>query len=120
MSSSPFDLSYMFGHIVRGSPFLIVAIAGIALCMTRDSRPLRVRVAVGCALAIQFVAHLILPLFYGYFLQSLQSGGAPLGANSLGVMFIGLIGSSASAVALGLLLFASFTQDDRVVETDRS
>ena len=65
MSSSPFDLSYMFGHIVRGSPFLIVAIAGIALCMTRDSRPLRVRVAVGCALAIQFVAHLILPLFYG-------------------------------------------------------
>lgn len=120
MSSSPFDLSFLFGHIVRASPFLIVAVAGIALCMTRESRPLRVRIAVGCALAIQFAGHLVLPLFYGFLLQSLQSGGAPVGANSLGVMFLGLIGSSASAVALGLLLFAAFAQDERIVEIDRS
>lgn len=120
MSSSPFDLSILFSHIVRASPFLIVAFAGIALCMTRESRPLRVRVAVGCALAVQFVGHLILPLFYGYLLQSLQSGGAPVGGNSLGIMLIGLISSSSSAVALGLLLFAAFTRDDQFVESSRS
>lgn len=120
MSSNPFDASFLFGNLIRSSPFLIVAVAGIALCMTRETRPVRVRVAVGCALAIQFMAHLVLPLIYSLYFTSMQSGGSPLGATSLGVMFIGLIGSSASAVALGLLLFAAFTQDDPVVDPNRS
>ena len=120
MSSSPFDASYLFGNLIRNSPFLIVAVAGIALCMTRETRPVRVRVAVGCALAIEFMTHLVLPLIYSLYFMSTRSGGSSMGATSLGVMFIGLIGSSASAVALCLLLFAAFTHDDRVVEPVRS
>lgn len=111
MSSSPFDLSFLLGRLVSSSPGMLVALVGLVLCLIRESRPLRVRLAVGGALAMHLFASLIMPLFYGYILPHLQTPMS--GGSNAGMIVVGLISSSMSAVALGLLLYAAFTNDDR-------
>ncbi|MFO1091748.1 MAG: hypothetical protein U0992_00330 [Planctomycetaceae bacterium] len=111
MSSSPFDLSFLLGRLIGASPGMLVGLAGLVLCLTRDSRPLRARLAVGGALAIHLFASLIMPLIYGYILPHFQTPAS--GGSRTAVIVVGLISSSMSAVALGLLLYAAFTNDDR-------
>ena len=118
MSSSPFDLSFLLGRLLGSSPGMLVALAGVVLCLIRDSRPPRVRLAVGGALAIHLFASLVMPLFYGYLIQHLQN--AMSGGPNPGMILINLIASSMSAVALGLLLYAAFTNDDRPTEAGQT
>lgn len=110
MSSSPFDLSMLLGRLLGSSPFIVVAFAGFVLCFVRESRPDRARLAVGGALAVYLAGSLILPLLYGYILQHMQV--AMSGGPNAGMIVISLLSSSTSAVALGLLLYAAFTNDD--------
>jgi len=112
MSSSPFDLSGILGSLLVSFPFLIVAFAGVVICLVRDTRPNRVRIAVGCALALHLANHLglrlISTLVIQHFTRTGESPGMPL-------FVIQLAGSLVYAAALGLLLYAAFTKDDSSV-----
>jgi hypothetical protein len=110
--SSAFDLQMILSRLLSSAPYLIVAFGGIVLCMIRQSRPARVRIAVGCALALQLAQHLVLPFVYNHIFQLLQSSSSSGGMNA-GMVVVNLIGSLISATVLGLLLYAAFTRDDR-------
>jgi uncharacterized protein YhhL (DUF1145 family) len=109
MSSSSFDLSKILAQLLGASPFLLVAVAGLVLCMIRAGRPARVRIAVGCAVALQIGSYLALPLVYSHVFQLVQPMGADL---NLTLLIVRLFGSLVSGTALALLLYAAFARDD--------
>jgi hypothetical protein len=115
MNSSFLDLSV---RLLGSSPFLIVAFAGIVLCTNRDSRPTRVRITIGCALGLQMASYLVMPFVSNYIIHLYQSNSIPGGTLSNGMLAVSIFGSSVSAVALALLLWAAFTNDDRPSEFD--
>lgn len=112
MSSSPFDLSGILVSLLVSFPFLIVAFAGVVVCLVRDSRPNRVRVAVGVALALQLANHLGLRLVSNLIIQHFARTGDNPGSP---LFIVQLAGSLVYATALGLLLYAAFARDDSPV-----
>ena len=113
--SSTFDLQMILTRLIGSAPFLIVAFIGIALCLASQSRPAKVRIAVGCALALQLMSHLVLPFLYTYVAQVMNSLFAESNGRATAIA-ISLIATSISAFALGLLLYAAFSRDDRPAE----
>jgi hypothetical protein len=111
--SSAFDPSAVLARILGSAPFLIVAFGGVVLCMIRQSRPARVRIAVACALALQLGSHLVLPYLYQHIIQLTQMNSPYSGSGSGGMIVVSLIAASVSATSLGLMLFAAFSTDDR-------
>lgn len=109
MTSSPFDLSKVLSHIAAAAPVLVAAFAGAILCLLRSSRPVRVRIAVACAVAIELGMHLGWPLLVQVVFQRFSPGSD---AWETGFMMVRLLGSLSSAAVLGLLLYAAFTRDD--------
>jgi len=112
MSSNPFDLSSMIGPLMVSAPFLVVAFAGVVICLVRDSRPNRVRVAVGCALALHLLNHLGLGVVSSFIIQQATRSGNNVG---MPLFVVQMVGSLVYAVALGLLLYAAFTKDDQTI-----
>jgi D-alanyl-lipoteichoic acid acyltransferase DltB (MBOAT superfamily) len=117
--SNAFDLQMVLSRLIGSAPFLAVAFCGIVLCMVRQSRPARVRIAVGCALALQLASYLVLPFLYNHVFQLLQSR-APTGGIDTGMIVVNLFTAMVSATALGLLLFAAFASDDRPPEASQT
>lgn len=107
MSNGPFGFSalQLFGAI----PFLIVAFAGAVICMIRESRPMRVRIAVGVALAMQLGVRMLGPLMHQQLIRMLP-GSSP---TEKPFIIFNLLWSVVSAAALAVLLWAAFTNDDR-------
>ena len=119
--SSAFDLQMIFSWLIGAAPFLMVAFSGIVLCMVRQSRPARVRIAVGCALALQLASYLVLPFLYTHIVQVMQMNSQFSGPNGgAGMIVINLLSAMVSATALGLLLFAAFSSDDRPPEVSQT
>ncbi|MBL8852166.1 MAG: hypothetical protein JNG89_21010 [Planctomycetaceae bacterium] len=116
--SSTFDLQMVLTRLVGSAPFLAVAFAGIVLCLARESRPVRVRIAVGCALALQLLSHLVLPFLYTHVAQLMNAQFSGSDGRA-GMIAISLVATSVSATALGLLLFAAFSRDDLPPTGDR-
>lgn len=117
MNSSFLDLSV---RVLGSAPYLIVAFAGIVLCISRDSRPLRARIAIGCALGLQMASYVVMPFVYNFVFRIYQSNAVPGGITSNSMLAVTLFGSSVSAVALALLLWAAFTTDDPPAEVRQS
>jgi hypothetical protein len=117
MNSSFIDVSE---RLLGMSPLLIVAFAGIVLCVNRDSRPVRVRIAIGCALGLQMASLLVMPFVFSYIIQLYQSNSIPGGTLSNGILALSVFSSSVSAVALALLLWAALTSDDLPPEIRQS
>jgi hypothetical protein len=110
MSRSPFDLPGIVGSLMVSFPFLVVALAGVVICMVRDSRPTRVRVAVGSALALHLANHLGLRLVSNLMIQHFTRTGENPG---MPLFIVQLVGSLVYATALALLLYAAFARDDQ-------
>ncbi|MFO1091747.1 MAG: hypothetical protein U0992_00325 [Planctomycetaceae bacterium] len=109
MSSSPFGFSAL--QLISAIPFLLVAFAGAVVCMIRESRPVRVRIAVGCALAIQLGLRMLMPLVYSQLSRVLSP--AISSPNETPFIIINLLSSVVWAATLAVLLWAAFTNDDR-------
>jgi hypothetical protein len=88
----------------------MVAFAGAVICMVREPRPVRVRVAVGAALAIQLGVRLASPFILSQLRRMLPASTSPANGPMIAMNFaFALVG----AFATGLLLWAAFTNDDR-------
>ena len=112
---SGFDLSSIAWRILGSSPTLLVLVGGIALCLIRDTRPLRVRVLAGAAVALQLFNVALMPFIFQMVLSMAQQGGGGVAGISMQMTVLSMFSSSISAVALALLLWAAFTHDDRPV-----
>lgn len=108
MTANPFGISAI--QLINNAPFLLAVFAGAVICMVRESRPLRVRVAVGAALVIQLGFRMVMPLVYNQVHRMLQAGKPPTEGPFLVVNFVL---SVIFAATLAVLLWAAFTNDDR-------
>jgi hypothetical protein len=109
---SGFDVSMVLGRILGSAPLLLVMVGGLAVCLIRDTRPLRVRVLVGTAIAMQMFNVIVMPVVYTLMIAANQQSGGGVGGLSMQIQLLSLFGSSISGVALALLLWAAFTNDD--------
>src|SRR5262245_56521832 len=112
MSGGAFDISMLISRILGTGPFMLMGLVGVVLYVIRESRPLRVRVAVGSALTLAAIDFVFLPLLYGSLVQRLDPGAAP-GRAENAYLALNLVSSSISAMVYGLILYAAFTHDDR-------
>lgn len=108
---SGFDFSMVWGRILASTPVLLVMFGGIALCVMRETRPLRVRVLVGIAIAIQMFNVVVMPIASMILISAAQQGGGGISISAQ-MMMLSVFASSVSGVSLALVLWAAFTQDD--------
>jgi hypothetical protein len=107
-----YDFSMILSRLVGSTPMLLVMVAGLFLCLTVGTRPQRVRVLVGIAITIQLFNWLVVPFAMNLVL-SLMHSGMMVGGMPWQYMLMSLFSASLSGIALGLLLWAAFTRDDR-------
>lgn len=113
--ASQFDPAILIARVAGAAPFLLVALVGVVLCLVRESRPVRVRVAAGCAIALVIGLRMALPLLFTHVLSLLPPGGGGSGLDYRFLLY-SLVSSVGQAVALGLLLWGAFARDDRPPE----
>ena len=104
--------SMMAGRLLVSTPTLLVMVGGVVLCLIGQSRPMRVRVLVGIAIAIQMFNIVVMPIVMQAIISAAQQGGSGVAGVSTQMSVLSLFASSASAVALSLLLWAAFTRDE--------
>lgn len=95
----------MFQWIGR-SPWLLVAVAGIVLCMVFAGKHPRRCLIVACALVIELSVLAVAPFINHLVFSSFDAGD--MDELKWRILFSGLIYSIPSALALGLLLWAVF------------
>ena len=110
--ASQFDPAMLIARVVGAAPFLLVAVVGVVLCLVRESRPVRVRIAAGCAVAIIVGLRLMTPYLFPYVFRLLPMGNT-IGEINLAILLFTVMTSTVYAVALGLLLWGAFALDDR-------
>lgn len=102
------ELQMQLGRLVGAAPWLLLVLGGGVLCLIGESRPVRVRTLVGCAMAIELLQFVVMPLV----IQRIASEAQQAGGGILTWATVSFVGSLVSAMSLGLLLWAAFTPDE--------